>query len=709
MKQTLIIMALSIFTLFACSPKEENKIDYPQTVKVDTVDIYHGVEVADPYRWLEDDNSEATKAWVKEEQKITTNYLSQIPFRQKIENRLTQIWDYPKYGLPFKKGDFWYFYKNDGLQAQYVVYQMDSLGGDPVVFLDPNTFSEDGTVALSGLSFSKEGKLCTYSLSSGGSDWREVFVMNVESKQKLDDHLKWIKFSGMSWYKDGFYYSRYDEPKEGDKLKGVNENNKVYYHKAGTSQSEDVLVYADAEHPKYSWYISTTEDEKYLVLTGHNPSARGNSLYYKESKKKNSEFIAIQESFDYKTYILDNEGHDLFIMTNKDAPRNRVYKLNAKHPNKTREVIPQTTDVLNNVAMVGGKLLVSYMHDASSKAYVYNLDGSLEHQIELPGIGSISGFSGDKKSHTAFYSFTSFTYPSMAFKYDINNNKTEVFRKSGIDIDIDKYETKQIFYTSKDGTKVPMFIVHKKGLKLDGNNPTLLYGYGGFNISLTPRFSISNLVLLENDGVYALPNIRGGGEYGEEWHQRGTQLNKQNVFDDFISAAEYLIEEGYTNSKKLAIKGGSNGGLLVGACMTQRPELFQVAIPQVGVMDMLRYHKFTIGYYWVPDYGSSDDKEQFENLITYSPLHNIKKGVCYPATMITTADHDDRVVPAHSFKFAAELQSKQACNNPTLIRIETKAGHGAGKSTEKTIEEATDLWAFMFYNMGIEAYKTEAD
>lgn len=706
MKKWILIFAAAAFGLTACNQKQEKMIKYPTTAKVDTVDIYHGVEVADPYRWLEDDNSDSTKAWVERENAVTNAYLAEIPFRQKIKDRLTQIWDYPKYGLPFKKGDYRYFYKNDGLQPQYVIYQMTSLEDEnPVVFLDPNTFSEDGTVALSGMSFSKDGKLCAYSLSSGGSDWREIFVMDVDSKQKLDDHLKWIKFSGMSWYKDGFYYSRYDAPAEGDELKGVNENNKVFYHVVGTPQSEDALIFQDPEHPKYGWYMGTTEDEEFLILSGSNPSARGNSLYFKRTGDMKADFIAIQEDFEHDTYILDNDGDDLFIMTNKEAPRNRVYKINANEPAKTREVIPQSTDVLSNVEMVGGKLLVSYMHDACSKAYVYNLDGSLEHEIEIPGIGSISGFSGEKDSDIAFYSFTSFTYPSMAFKYDIKNNKSEIFRESGIDFDIDLYETKQVFYTSKDGTKVPMFIVHKKGLELNGQNPTLLYGYGGFNISLTPSFSISNLVLLENGGVYAMPNIRGGGEYGEEWHEAGMQLNKQNVFDDFIAAAEYLIAEGYTSSEKLAIRGGSNGGLLVGACMTQRPELFKVAIPQVGVMDMLRYHKFTIGYYWIPDYGSSDDKEQFENLIKYSPLHNIKAGVCYPATIITTADHDDRVVPAHSFKFAAELQAKQSCSNPTLIRIESKAGHGAGKSTEKIIEEATDLWAFMFYNLGVDAYK----
>jgi prolyl oligopeptidase len=706
MKNQIVFLAALLIGFSACEQKEESRLTYPITKKVDSVDVYHGVEVADPYRWLEDDNSEETKAWVVEQNKVTDAYLGEIPFRQKIQDRLTQIWDYPKFGLPFNKGDYWYFYKNDGLQQQYVVYQMKSLEDEnPVVFLDPNTFSEDGSVSLSGLSFSKDGKMAAYSISKGGSDWREVFVMDVEKKEKLDDHLKWIKFSGMSWYKDGFYYSRYDAPKEGEELSGVNENNKVYYHKAGTPQSEDELIFQDKDNPKFGWYMGTTEDEEFLILSGRDPSAKGNSVYFKRTSDKKADFVALQETFDYDTWVLDNNGDDLFIMTNKDAPKNRVYKVNAKNISKHTEVLAESTDVLRNVEMVGGQLLVSYMHDASSKAYVYNLDGSLKHQIELPGIGSISGFSGQKDSKTAFYSFTSFTYPGMAFKYDIENNKSEIFRESGIDFDIDKYETKQIFYSSKDGTQIPMFIVHKKGLKLNGNNPTLLYGYGGFNISLTPSFSISNLILLENGGVYAMPNLRGGGEYGEQWHEAGMQLNKQNVFDDFIAAAEYLIDNGYTSSEKLAIRGGSNGGLLVGACMTQRPELFQVAIPQVGVMDMLRYHKFTIGYYWVPDYGSSDDQEQFENLIKYSPLHNIKEGVCYPATIITTADHDDRVVPAHSFKFAAELQSKQSCVNPTIIRIETKAGHGAGKSTDKIIEEYSDLWSFMFYNMDIVPYK----
>ncbi len=704
MRKSLLLFAIALGGLTACNQKSEKMIQYPTTARVDTVDVYHGVEVADPYRWLEDDNSDSTKSWVTRQNNVTNNYLAQIPFRQKIKDRLTKIWDYPKFGLPFKKGDYWYFYKNDGLQPQYVIYQMTSLNGEPVVFLDPNTFSADGTVALGSMSFSKDGKLCTYSTSSGGSDWQEIFVMDVQTKTKMADHLKWIKFSGMSWHKDGFYYSRYDEPKAGEELKGVNENSKVYFHKAGTAQSEDVLVYQDPEHPKYGWYMGTTEDEQFLILSGSNPLAKGNSLFYKRADDPKAPFVAIQDNFEHDIWILDNQGDELFIQTNKDAPRKRIYKMSAADPSKTQEVIPQSTDVLSSAEMVGGKLLVSYMHDASSKAYVYNLDGSMQHEIELPGIGSISGFSGQKDSDIAFYSFTSFTYPNMAFKYDINNNKSEVFRESGIDFDINLYETKQVFYTSKDGTKIPMFIVHKKGLELNGQNPTLLYGYGGFNVSLTPSFSISNLVLLENGGVYAMPNIRGGGEYGEEWHEAGMQLNKQNVFDDFIAAAEYLIKEGYTSTEKLAIRGGSNGGLLVGACMTQRPELFKVAFPQVGVMDMLRYHKFTIGYYWIPDYGSSDEKEQFDNLIKYSPLHNIKSGVCYPATLITTADHDDRVVPAHSFKFAAELQSKQACANEALIRIESKAGHGAGKSTEKIIEEAADLWAFMFYNMGLSPY-----
>lgn len=702
-KHNIIILAAATTLLSACQPQTKNiPMDYPHTAKVDTVDTYFGTSVADPYRWLEDDNSEATKAWVKEENKLTDSYLEKIPFRKKINERLTAIWNYPKQGLPFQEGDFWYFYKNTGLQAQSVLYRSRSLDGEAEVFLDPNTFSKDGTIALSGLSFSKDGSLCAYSISKGGSDWKEIFVIDTKTKKQLDDHLQWIKFSGMSWYKDGFYYSRYDAPKQGDELKGVNTNNKVYYHKANTAQSQDQLVYEDPKHPTYGWYMGVTEDERFLILSGNKPSANGNSLYFKRADNASAPFVALQEDFDHDIYILDNEGDKLFVVTDKEAPRKKIITIDAKQPQQRHPLIPQSQDVLQSSKIADGKLLLTYMHDAYSKAYVYTLDGKLQQEVSLPGIGSISGFSGKKEDKQLFFSFTSFTTPNAAYKYDIASNTAELYRASAIDFDMNAYETKQVFYTSKDGTQVPMFIVHKKGLKMDGNNPTLLYGYGGFNISLTPFFSISNLILLENGGVFALPNLRGGGEYGEEWHQGGTQLNKQNVFDDFIAAAEYLIDNKYTSSSKLAIKGGSNGGLLVGACMTQRPDLYQVAIPQVGVMDMLRYHKFTIGYYWAPDYGTSDDSVHFTNLMKYSPLHNVKAGTHYPATMITTADHDDRVVPAHSFKFAAELQAKQAGPAPCLIRIESKAGHGAGKATQQIIDEATDIWAFMFYNMGME-------
>ncbi len=698
---SIIVVAITLLSACTNTPKEKS-MQYPETAKVDTVDTYFGTTVADPYRWLEDDNSEATKAWVKEENAVTNAYLANIPFRDNIRKRLTAIWNYPKVGLPFKEGDYWYVYKNSGLQAQSVLYRMRNLNDkEGEVFLDPNTFSKDGTVSLSNLSFSKDGKLCAYSISKGGSDWKEIFVIDTKTKQHLSDHLKWIKFSGMSWYKDGFYYSRYDAPKKGDELKAKNTNNKVFYHKAGTAQSEDKLVFEDPKHPTYGWGISVTEDERFLILMGNKPSANGNSLYFKRANKPKAKFVALQKDFNHATYVLDNEGDKLFIVTDKNAPRKKIYTVNAKRPKRKTTLIPQSEDVLSGIKIAGGKLLLTYMHNAYSKSYVYSLKGKKLNEIPLPGIGSISGFSGKKEDKDLFFSFTSFTMPNAAYKYNTDNNKVELYRKSAIDFDIDKYETKQVFYTSKDGTKVPMFIVHKKGLKMNGNNPTLLYGYGGFKISLTPFFSISNLILLENGGVFALPNLRGGGEYGEEWHQGGTQLNKQNVFDDFIAAAEYLIDNKYTCSDKLAIKGGSNGGLLVGACMTQRPDLYKVAIPQVGVMDMLRYHKFTIGYYWAPDYGTSEDSVHFANLIKYSPLPNIKKGTCYPATLITTADHDDRVVPAHSFKFAAELQAKQSCDKPTLIRIESKAGHGAGKATQQIIDEATDIWAFMFYNMGL--------
>lgn len=706
MKKYFLYFALTGIFLASCE-QTDKRLNYPITDKGNVVDTYFGTEVADPYRWLEDDNSAETKAWVEAENALTFGYLDEIPFRESIKNRLTQIWDYPKYGLPYKRGDFWYYSKNDGLQQQSVVYQVDGLDGEPRVFLDPNTFSEDGTVALSDLSFSKDGKYAAYSISSGGSDWREIFVIDVEKGEKINDHLEWIKFSGMSWLGDGFFYGRYDTPEEGDMLKGVNKNNKVFFHQVGTSQSEDKLIFEDPSNPLNMWSIMTTEDESIISLIGSTPSTKGNSLFYKKANDKNEKFIPIEVSYDYQTYVIDNDGNTLFVMTNKEAPKNKLYAFDIEDKTlAVREILPESTDVLNGIEIINGKIVTNYMHNAASQSFVYDLEGKLIHEVKLPGLGSVGGFTGDKDSNIAFYSFTSFLSPNIAYKYNIETNESEVYRNSEIDFDFDQYETKQVFYASKDGTQIPMFITHKKGLKLNGENPTLLYGYGGFNISLTPGFSVANLVFLENGGVYAMPNLRGGGEFGEEWHQAGTQLNKQNVFDDFIAAAEYLIDNKYTSPEKLAIRGGSNGGLLVGAVMTQRPELFQVALPAVGVMDMLRYHKFTIGYYWAPDYGTSEDSVQFANLIKYSPLHNIKAETKYPATFITTADHDDRVVPAHSFKFAAELQAKQAGNAPVLIRIETKAGHGAGKSTEQIINEYTDLWSFTFKNLNMKpSYK----
>lgn len=701
MKKILFYFVLLGFITSSCE-QTSKRLDYPVTAKGDVVDNYFGTDVSDPYRWLEDDNSEETKAWVEAQNAVTFGYLETIPFRESIKSRLTQIWDYPKYGLPYKRGDFWYYSKNDGLQQQAVVYQMDDLKSEARIFLDPNTFSEDGTVALGGISFSKNGKYAAYSVSSGGSDWREIYVIDVEKGIKMDDHLEWIKFSGMSWLDDGFFYGRFDTPAKGDELKGVNKNNKVYFHKVGTSQADDKLIYEDPANPMYMWSIYTTDDESIIVLSGRTPSTRGNSLFYKKANNPKGDFTAIEESYDHQVYIVNNVGNTLFIMTNKDAPKNKLFALNIEDKKKTRkEILAEADDVLDGVDVNGGKILANYMHNAASQAFVFNLYGELIHEVKLPGLGSVGGFTGDKDSNTVFYSFTSFTSPNVAYQYNIETNESKIYRKSEIDFDFDGYETKQIFYSSTDGTQIPMFITHKKGLELDGNNPTLLYGYGGFNISLKPSFSVANLIFLENGGVYAMPNLRGGGEFGEDWHQAGTQLNKQNVFDDFITAAEYLIDEGYTNSDKLAIRGGSNGGLLVGACMTQRPELFKVALPAVGVMDMLRYHKFTIGYYWAPDYGTSADSIQFENLIKYSPLHNIHAATKYPATLVTTADHDDRVVPAHSFKFAAELQAKQGGNAPVIIRIETKAGHGAGKSTEKIIDEYTDIWSFVFTNLGM--------
>ena len=688
-------------TINSCC-NDQDEIKYPVTKKVDQVDEYFGTSVADPYRWLEDDNSEETAEWVIAENAVTDAYLSEIPFREKIIDRLTELWNYPRYRTPEKKGEYYYFRKNDGLQNQDVLYVMKGEDGEPEVLLDPNTLSEDGTVALSSWNLSKDGKYLGYLIARAGSDWQEIHVMDIDKRETLSDHIQWVKFSGVSWKGDGFFYSSYDPPAEGEELSDVNEYHKVYYHKLGSSQDEDILIYENPDFPRRNYYVYTTEDERFLLM--HEvESTSGNALWFKDLSKKRSEFIKLAEGFENDYGVIGNIDEKLLIQTNEGAPKGMVYMVNIEDLSADRvTIIPEKEEVLQSTAILGGRLITAYMRDASSKAYINTLAGEQIAELELPGIGSLTGSSGKADDPVAFYTFTSFTFPATVFKLDIRENKSEVFFKSGLDFDADKYETKQLFYTSKDGTKIPMFIVHKKGIELNGNNPTVLYGYGGFNISITPSFRTSNLVLLENGGIYAVANIRGGGEYGEEWHDAGTLMQKQNVFDDFIAAGEFLIAEGYTSSDKLAMLGGSNGGLLVGACMIQRPDLFSVALPHVGVLDMLRYHKFTIGWAWATDYGTSeDDSAMFNYLLRYSPLHNIKSGVDYPATMVFTADHDDRVVPAHSFKFIATLQEKNTGPNPVLIRIESKAGHGAGTPVSKVIEQVADQWAFMFYNMDV--------
>lgn len=702
MKNLLFIALSLVIVMTSCKNQEEKGLEYPVTAKVDTVDTYFGVDVPDPYRWLEDDNAPETESWVKAQNEVTFAYLEEIPYRDQIKGRLTELWNYPKQGTPFKKGDNYFFFKNDGIQNQDVLYIMSSLDAEPEVLLDPNTLSEDGTVALSDLEISRDGKYLAYSIASGGSDWNEIHLMDIETREKLDDLIQWVKFSGISWEGEGFYYSRYPEPVEGSELTGKNEFHKVYYHKVGTAQDEDRLVYENSEYPQRLYGISLTEDEEHMILYEHE-SSTGNAFYYKKADDKEADFTPVVTNFDNINYVIDNIGEELVVMTDIDAPRKRVVLVDPANPSKEnwKDFIPEKEEVLQGVKVLGNKIFASYMKDATSRVYIYGLDGSYEKELELPGLGSLGSLNGQRDSDEVFYSFTSFTFPSSIYRYDVSTGETELYRESEINFDPSGYETKQVFFKSKDGTKIPMFIVHKKGLQMDGSNPTMLYGYGGFNVSLTPSFSVSRLILLENGGVFAMPNLRGGGEYGEEWHKAGTKLQKQNVFDDFIAAAEYLIAEGYTKPEKLAMHGGSNGGLLVGAVMTQRPELFEVALPAVGVMDMLRFHKFTIGWAWTGDYGSSDNEEEFHYLLGYSPLHNLKPETCYPATLVTTADHDDRVVPAHSFKFIATLQEMQSCANPTLIRIETKAGHGAGKPTAKRIEEATDLYAFMMFNLGM--------
>jgi prolyl oligopeptidase len=700
MKKLPFILIMGIISTNGFGQKEP--IAYPKTLKSAVTDDYFGVKVADPYRWLEDDNSAETAEWVKAENEVTEAYLQKIPFREELKQRMTALWNYPRYGVPFRKGNYYFFTKNNGIQNQSVLYIQEGLDAEPRVFLDPNLLSADGTTALAGRAASHDGSYFAYAIAKAGSDWNEIYVIETASGRQLADKLEWVKFSEIAWKGNGFYYSRYDRPGDGGELSSKNEFKKVYYHKVGDPQSKDQLIYENKNEPLRSYGAQTTNDENFLLIY-ETESTSGNALYIKDLRDPDSEFVKMADGFRFDYEVIANTGSRFFIKTNDGAPRYRLISVELTNPGREKwlEVVPEKDEVLQSVYGGGGMLICQYMKDATAKAYVYHIDGTMLHELELPGPGTINDFESTWEDGLAFYSYTSFTSPSTIYKYAIASNRAEVFRTSEIDFDASRIVSEQVFYTSKDGTKIPMFLVHRSDVKLNGNNPVYLYGYGGFNVSLTPSFSVSRLLFIENGGVFAMPNLRGGGEYGEAWHRAGTKLQKQNVFDDFIAAAEYLIDQKYTNPKKLAIAGGSNGGLLVGACMTQRPELFAVALPAVGVMDMLRYHKFTIGWAWTEDYGSSDDKEEFVYLLGYSPLHNLKAGTCYPATLVTTADHDDRVVPAHSFKFAATLQEKHACQNPVLIRIETKAGHGAGKPISKMIEEATDMWSFTMYNLGM--------
>ncbi len=695
-----ILILLLFLAPFGCKEKTP-ALTYPITEKGDVVDDYFGTKVPDPYRSLEDDKAENVANWVETQNTVTFGYLEQVPFRDKIRSRLTEIYNYPRYSAPFRVGEYYFYMKNDGLQNQSVIYIQKGLDGEPRVFLDPNTLSPDGTTRAFLTGFSNDDRYACYSRSEAGSDWTEMRIMEVETARELEDRIQWTKFGGATWQGNGFYYSGFEKPEEGKELTAANENQKIFYHKLGTPQSEDFVIYEDPANPRRYYRAAVTEDERFLFLM-ISEGTRGNELHFKDLTAKKAEFMPLVQGFEYDTFVVDNLEDKLILMTNMDAPNRKLVFVDAKRPaiENWTVLIPEKSEVMTSASVVGGKIFASYLKDASTHIFQHDLAGEMEKEIELPALGSAGGFGGKKEDTLVFYTFTSFTYPPTIYKYDIPTGKSEVFRRTEVKFDPDAFEARQVFYPSKDGTMIPMFIVHKKDLVLDGKRPTYLYGYGGFNASSTPNFNVSNIILLENDGVYAMANLRGGGEYGEAWHKAGMLEKKQNVFDDFIAGAEYLIRERYTSSEKLAIAGASNGGLLVGACMIQRPELYKVAFPAVGVMDMLRFHKFTVGWGWVVEYGSSDDPEQFKYLYAYSPLHNIKDGVCYPATLVTTADHDDRVVPAHSFKFAATLQEKQICRNPALIRIETRSGHGASNIT-KAIEQLTDLWSFMFFNTGI--------
>jgi len=684
------------------------KVSYPETRKGEVVDTYFDTKLTDPYRWLEDDMSKETGEWVKTQNKTTFGYLNKIPYREQLKQRLEELWNFEKVTAPYKEGEYHYFKKNDGLQNQYVVYRQKG-EAESEVFLDPNTFSEDGTTSLSQLSFSKDGSIAAYSISEGGSDWRKVIVINALTKEQMEEPLVDIKFSGISWKgNEGFYYSSYDKP-DGSQLSAKTDQHKLYYHILGQPQSEDKVIFGATEAEKRRYVSgSVTEDDHYLVISGA-VSTSGNDLYIKDLTKPDSPLITILGDTSSDTYVLENVASKLYIVTNLNAPNQKIITVDAANPivDNWVDFIPETENVLTP-STGGGYFFAEYMVDAISKVYQYDYDGKKVKDIKLPDVGTASSLSGKKEDKTLYYTFTNYKTPSTIYAYDVAKGESSIYRKSGAKFNSDEYVSSQVFYTSKDGTKVPMIITHKKDIVLDGKNPTILYGYGGFNISLTPSFRIANAVWLEQGGIYAVPNLRGGGEYGKKWHKAGTKLLKQNVFDDFIAAGEYLIKNNYTSSNYLAIRGGSNGGLLVGAVMTQRPELMKVALPAVGVLDMLRYHTFTAGAGWAYDYGTSEEsKEMYEYIKGYSPVHNVKKGVHYPATLITTGDHDDRVVPAHSFKFAAELQTKQAGNSPTLIRIETNAGHGAGTPVSKTIEQYADIFGFTLFNMGYESLPVE--
>ncbi len=707
MKKFVFVILIAIISTFVFPSKKVLNLKYPKAKKVDVVDNYHGVLVKDPYRWMENMDDPDLKKWIEEEKKLTEEYFSKIPFREKIRKRLRELWNYERFTIPEKVGEYYVFSKNTGLQEQNVYYYQKGLNGKPEVLIDPNKFSNDGSVVLTGIYFSNDCRYFGYSISRGSSDWREFYLVDFRNKKKLKDHLMWIKFSGMAWYKDGFFYSRYDAPKGDNPLKASNIFQKVYYHKVGTPQSDDILIYEDKEHPKRGFGVYVTPDEEYLIISVWEGSSTGNRLFYKDLKKKGSKIHKLIDNDDSHFEFIGSDGKKFYILTDYKAPNFRLIAIDLENPSREHwmDIIPESKNKLESVSFLNRKFIAVYLQDAVSKVSVFSKEGKYLYDIKLPGVGTVYGFYGKPEDKETFFMFTSFTHPPTIYRYDVEKNRVYLFKKSKVKFNPDDFITKKVFYKSKDGTKIPLFIVHKKGIKLDSKRPTLLYGYGGFNISMRPSFRLTIIPLLENGGVYALACIRGGGEYGEMWHRAGMLSKKQNVFDDFIWAAKYLIKSNYTDSEHLAIYGGSNGGLLVGAVINQKPELFKVAIAAVGVMDMLRFQKFTIGWAWIGEYGVSSNPEQFKYLIKYSPLHNIKEGLPYPAVLVTTAERDDRVFPAHSFKYIATLQEKYKGENPVLIRIESKAGHGGATGTTRTIDLYTDILSFIFYNMGETPYR----